>query len=78
MGRKPTYIDIDGMVAVASGTLDRVTHWAAVLSGAAVPCAVARPCCTEDFAELWVDSDAAGEARAALVAAGRSEEKLIW
>jgi len=69
--------DLDGMVAVASGPADRVSRWSGLLTGAAVPCAVARPCGPEDFAELWVPGDTADEARAVL----RGEaggEWLIW
>jgi hypothetical protein len=68
--RKPRLPDPDEMVAIASGTTACVDRWVSVLSGAAIPSAVARCCESDprapDFAELWVGRDDADEARKAL------------
>jgi hypothetical protein len=64
------------MIAVASGTAARVYNWSRLLAHAAVPCSVARPCGSRDYAELWVDLDDVDRARAVLCS--QTGGKLIW
>jgi len=67
----------DRMIAVAAGDAGVVCEWGVVLTAASIPFRLAIPCEGGDYAELWVDSDDAEEARASLLSA-TAGRRHIW
>jgi hypothetical protein len=75
--------NLEGMVAVASGTSEAVKRWCEALKKASIHCVVSHQC-DEDtskanhHAELWVRKKDVDEARAVLRNGSKRNEVLIW
>ena len=80
MPRRAESPDFSRMVAVASGTGPRVDRWASALTRAHISAAVTRPLNDDgrDYAELWVRTGDADEARAVMQDAGYTDECPLW
>ena len=75
--------DLEGMVAVASGSSETVKRWCEALKKASIQCIVSHQC-DEDtskknhHAELWVRKRDADGARTVIRNGSKREEALIW